>query len=154
MSLLEEYNTYVARDLQNKVEYKTEEIEITSLGELFDSNPQLVELTEDHPLYDHENKMKQYQIIKIEHNNDKVTVTYYKLLSGHTDSKVNIATYYQEYLATGKISINTGQLLHMLPIPVYTLSQIGNTFVPTVKLKNGKRAIIHNGKIEEGVMEE
>lgn len=56
-----------------------------------------------------------------------------------------------EYLMTGTISRPDIENTHNLPLPVYNIAQKNGIYGSTVLLKNGKRAIIVDGQIIEGV---
>lgn len=136
------------------VKHVVEVIEsVTHLPEVFKKDLVLIQLDESSTLYNPENPQEQYELVHVEPG-DLTVVTHYEVKSPSHQKALNITECYQEYLATGKVSVleikdNTN--IHNIPIPAYTLEMWNGEYVPCVLLNNGKRALVVDGEFIEGV---
>ena len=125
-------------------------ISIEELATLLDSNLVLVPLTENDPLRVSNGFPDQFELVQVQ----DVKVTHYTLKTSSQTASVSVSDYIRQYVETGKIHMTTDagdSDIHTVPLPTYPIVQYSNQFVPCVRLKNNKRALIVGNTIIEGV---
>lgn len=128
-------------------------ISIDDLVTLLDSNLVLVPLTENDPLRVSNGFPDQFELVQVQ----GTKVTHYTLKTSSQATSVSISDYIRQYVETGKIHMTTDagdSDIHTVPLPTYPIVQYSNQFVPCVRLKNNKRALIVGNTIIEGVIYE
>lgn len=125
-------------------------ISIEELATLLDSNLVLVPLTENDPLRVSNGFPDQFELVRVQ----DAKVTHYTLKTSSQTTSVSVSDYIRQYVETGKIHMTTDagdSDIHTVPLPTYPIVQHSNQFVPCVRLKNNKRALIIGNTIVEGV---
>lgn len=125
-------------------------ISIDDLVTLLDSNLVLVPLTENDPLRVSNGFPDQFELVRVQ----DAKVTHYTLKTPSQTASVSVSDYIRQYVETGKIHMTTDagdSDIHTVPLPTYPIVQYSNQFVPCVRLKNNKRALIVGNTIIEGV---
>lgn len=125
-------------------------ISVTELAEVLSSNLVFVPLDEKNPVRVENGFPTQYEPVHVEDG----VVTHFTLKTPSQEESVSISDYIRQYIETGTIRLNmdTGDSdIHEIPLPTYPIVQHSNQFVPCVRLKNNKRALIVGNTIIEGV---
>lgn len=125
-------------------------ISIDDLVTLLDSNLVLVPRTENDPLRVSNGFPDQFELVRVQ----DAKVTHYTLKTSSQTASVSVSDYIRQYVETGKIHMTTDagdSDIHTVPLPTYPIVQYSNQFVPCVRLKNNKRALIVGNTIVEGV---
>lgn len=134
--------------------YKHETIEVRplELKAVFEKNLVLLPLNEYSPVYSPDDFPEQYEPVHVDEATK--TITHYNLKTADFGDSISITTYFIEFLETGNVTerlAEGGSQVHLMPLPIYTITENLGNYVPCVRLKDGTRALIDNETIIPGV---
>ena len=134
--------------------YKHETIEVRplELKSVFEQDLVLLPLNEYSAIYSPDDFPEQYEPVSVDEK--AKIITHYNVKTADFGDSTSITTYFMEYLDTGNVTERVaegGSQVHLMPLPIYTISENLGKYVPCVRLKDGTRALIDDTTIIPGI---